>query len=128
MRIDTSNPVHLVIVACLAAIPSTILGTITGAWTAMRRHRSRVDRIERWMETVVAANLVTRVGAQEATLADHRRDIEELGQHAEEAREASRVCMARRQKTEDAIYRLLDEISKRTARIEGYLEAKAREG
>ena len=128
MRIDTSNPVHLVLVACLAAIPSTILGTVTGAWAAMWRHKRRVDRIERWMETVVSANLVARVGAQEVVVADHRRDIEELGQHAAEAREASRTCMARRQKTEDAIYRLLDEISKRTARIEGYLEGKAREG
>ena len=122
MRIDTSNPVHLVIVACLAAIPSTVLGTVTGAWTAMWRHKRRVDRIERWMETVVAANLVTRVGTQETALADHRRDIAELNKHATEAREASRTCMVRREKTEDAIYKLLDEIKERTARIEGYLE------
>lgn len=122
IRLDTTNPVHLVVVACLAAIPSTVAGTVTGAWAAMWRHKRRVDRIERWMETVVAANLVERVGAQEVVAAGHRRDIEELSQHAAEARKDANACQARRQSVEDGIYRLLDDIRDRTARIEGYLK------
>lgn len=124
--LDVQDPVHVVIVSALAAIPSAVVGVLSGAWLALRRHQRRIDRIERWMETVSQSNLMARVSAQEVIVGTHTHLIEETRAEVGKVEDGCNHCLARRERTEDAIYKILDEIRTRIARIEGYLELKGK--
>ena len=112
---STQDPLNVALVSTLAAIPSAIIGVISGAYVSLRRHQRRIDRIERWIETMNEANVIARITETEIEVMESQRRIADITTGRDK-------CEAKRERIEQAIYTVLDEIRNRTARIEGYLQ------